>query len=484
MFGITKGGAGTLILNGTAANLYTGTTTVNTGTLLLNDSGGVAISGNLSVGDHLGGQGVTKADVVRLLASNQILPAGTVTIDASGLLDLNGFNNTIGTTGVNALTNSGGSITTGTGVLTLGGNVSGVAATYDITPATISGNLNLGGATRIIDVQAGGLAGLNPNGTVQSPGVTFLYPNTNDMNISAVITNGSLTKNNTGKLQLSGANTYNGATTVNAGTLYYDGSDTTTTTTVNTSGVLAGVGSIGPVILNGGTVKPGDSPGKLTVKSLTYNSGTLDIQLPATGTPGVNYDQLVVTTALTLGASSSLTLDLSGLTTTGVFTQIIKDTGGAITGTFPPANVTVINNPNNWNVFVDYSQAASGIINVDVFGTASKLAFTTQPSNTAAGAAISPAVQVTVEDSFNTVIPSDNTDVVTVGIASGPGSFTGSSTTTVTASSGIATFSNLVLNTAGTYTLSETASFGTGPASNSFTVSPGTAEQTRCAFWR
>ncbi len=91
-FGITKGGNGTLNLDGTVANIYTGTTTVNTGTLLLNDTGGVAVSGALTVGDSLGGQGSNKADVVTLLASNQIQPTAAVIINNSGLLDLNGFN--------------------------------------------------------------------------------------------------------------------------------------------------------------------------------------------------------------------------------------------------------------------------------------------------------------------------------------------------------------------------------------------------------
>src|ERR1019366_6003726 len=94
-FGITKGGAGTLTLNAAAADTYTGTTTVNTGTLLLGDSGGVAVPGSLLVGDSLGGQGANKADVVRLLASNQISSNAGVTIADSGLLDLSGFNNTI-----------------------------------------------------------------------------------------------------------------------------------------------------------------------------------------------------------------------------------------------------------------------------------------------------------------------------------------------------------------------------------------------------
>ncbi len=244
-FTLTKGGAGTLTFNSTtAANSYTGTTTVNSGTLLLGDTGGVAVPGNLVVGDSLGGQGSNKADVVRLLVSNQIQPTAAVSITDSGLLDLNGFNNTIGTGQTNALTITGGSVTTGTGTLTLGGNVSDLASGPDITPATISGNLNLGGATRIFDVQGGALVGENPNGTVQNPGVAL--PNLNDLTISAVISNGSLTKTDTGKLQLSGNNSYAGATTINGGTLLVDGSQPASAVTVNPTATVNTGGELAP----------------------------------------------------------------------------------------------------------------------------------------------------------------------------------------------------------------------------------------------
>src|SRR5207248_420138 len=107
---------------------------------------------------------------------------------------------------------------------------------------------------------------------------------------------------------------------------------------------------------------------------------------------------------------------------------------------------------------------------------ANHLAFGVPPSTTTAGAAIRPAVTVKVFDQFGNFVNNDSSDKVTLSVASGPGSFASGSTTTVTVSGGVATFSNLVLTTAGSYTLGETATGGlTGPNSASFTVVPATA---------
>jgi hypothetical protein len=65
---------------------------------------------------------------------------------------------------------------------------------------------------------------------------------------------------------------------------------------------------------------------------------------------------------------------------------------------------------------------------------------------------------------------------VTVAIASGSGSFTSGSTTTVSVVNGVATFNNLQINTADSYTLSATATGGvTGLNSTSFNITPAAA---------
>src|SRR5262249_49472392 len=68
-------------------------------------------------------------------------------------------------------------------------------------------------------------------------------------------------------------------------------------------------------------------------------------------------------------------------------------------------------------------------------------------------------------------VNSDNTDQVTVALGNNPGSGTLSGTTTVTVSGGVATFSNLSINNAGTgYTLTATSGSLTGATSASFNV--------------
>ena len=98
---------------------------------------------------------------------------------------------------------------------------------------------------------------------------------------------------------------------------------------------------------------------------------------------------------------------------------------------------------------------------------AAKLAFVQGPSNATAGAVITPAVKVAVEDANGNVETFDNTTQVTLAIGTNPAAGTLSGGSAVTVSSGIATFSGLSINTAGTgYTLT---------ASSTPTYSPSTS---------
>src|SRR5439155_1161443 len=86
--------------------------------------------------------------------------------------------------------------------------------------------------------------------------------------------------------------------------------------------------------------------------------------------------------------------------------------------------------------------------------SADHLAFGQQPTNTAAGAAISPAVTVQVLDVNNNLVTGDSTDQITLTLANNPSGATLSGTNPVTVSGGVAKFSNLSINLVGTsYTL-------------------------------
>src|SRR2546422_873715 len=110
-------------------------------------------------------------------------------------------------------------------------------------------------------------------------------------------------------------------------------------------------------------------------------------------------------------------------------------------------------------------------------GTVTRLAFTVQPSHTVAGAAISPAVQVTALDPAGNPVPGF-TGSVTVALGNNPGGSTLSGTTTVAAVNGVASFSPLTLDKTGTsYTLTATAAGLNHATSSGFNITPGAATQ-------
>ena len=99
-------------------------------------------------------------------------------------------------------------------------------------------------------------------------------------------------------------------------------------------------------------------------------------------------------------------------------------------------------------------------IGVDIHG---------QPSNAVVGQPISPAITVAVVDAKGNTITTNNTQLVTLSIASGPAGAKLLGTTTVRAVNGVADFTNLKLSLAGTYTLTATGGALTPDFSNVFT---------------
>ena len=107
-------------------------------------------------------------------------------------------------------------------------------------------------------------------------------------------------------------------------------------------------------------------------------------------------------------------------------------------------------------------------------GQATQLVFVQGPTNTTAGLAISPAVTVQAEDQYDNPV-GDGGATVTIAVHSGPGGFTSSTTSVPTTLGGLGTFSNLVLDTAGNYTITASSSPLTPVTSGPFTVNAGPA---------
>ena len=231
----TKIWPGTLILSGSVANTYSGSTFMNEGTMLLGKSGGSdsTIPHDLTVGDGTG------TDVVRHLAVNQISNTSHVTVNVGGLLDLNNFLD-----GIADLELTGGAVNSGTSFLLLVSG--GVTANASSTTATIDGTLTLNNAVRTFDIASG----------AASP----------ELRISAVINTGGIIKTGSGNLQLLGTNTYTGLTTISNGFIEVNNAAGLGATNAGT--VLAGTGTC-HLLINGVSV---------VGEGLTNNSSTSDFR--------------------------------------------------------------------------------------------------------------------------------------------------------------------------------------------------------------
>jgi autotransporter-associated beta strand protein len=191
-----------LVIGGSGASTYSGTTTVESGIVeLRKPTGVIAVPGPLTVGTgSLGGKLVLNGST-STAGSNQIASSAAVTIN-DGALDLNGRSNTIA-----SLTMTGGTVTTASagttivGTLALGGDVT-ATSDADGNFARIDGSLSLGPANRTFTVTQG-----------QSG---------QELVVTAVVSGGTfvgLTKDGNGDMALTGANTYSGLTDIAAGTL-------------------------------------------------------------------------------------------------------------------------------------------------------------------------------------------------------------------------------------------------------------------------
>jgi len=372
---VSKSGTGSLTLN--TANTYSGGTTLNAGTLNINNASAIG-TGSLTIAagttiDNTSGSAVT------LSTNNAQFWNGDFTFGGSNDLNLGTGAVTLGAT-VSLTTNGTGALTVGgviggngfsinkegTGTLVLNG-----ANTFDGGITIDAGTVRVGNASALGTSTSPLTFGASSNGKLQVNGIALVLSGINGDNTATIensnVTNGSLsvgsgsfdgtiqngsagtlalTKTGAGTLSLNGANTYSGGTTLNGGTLSVSGNSAlgTGSVTMNNSTTLdaASAATISNNITVTGT------------PTFTANGGTLTVNGNITGSAVGNWN-LSPTNKITLGGTNSLTftsanrgllittgsVDITGSTT--IDGGANNNAGFATIGNASPTTLTILN---------------------------------------------------------------------------------------------------------------------------------------------
>lgn len=111
-----------------------------------------------------------------------------------------------------------------------------------------------------------------------------------------------------------------------------------------------------------------------------------------------------------------------------------------------------------------------------------RLAFSVVPTGGTVGAPLSPGVTVQLFDAYNNLVTNDSSTVVTLSLGTNSGGGTLGGTVSASAVKGVATFSNLTLSAAGTYTLVAASGTLASTTSAAFTITAATTTTLRESF--
>lgn len=340
---VEKDGAGTLTLAPAAAggNTYTGGTVLHQGVL--------SVAADSALGGTAGG--VTfDGGTLQLGSAFDLASTRAIAVTSNGgTIDTQGFQSTIN----QQITGSGALDKTGSGTLTVNGQIVGaIAAEVQQGTLVLNGDASqfTGSVTvdqpAVLQASAQSLpASVTDNGLVQ------FVQNTNGVYAGTIGGTGAVEKDGVGTLVLNGVNAYSGGTSVAAGTLVVgDASNTGASiggpATVAGGATLGGYGTVRGDVTNNGTIAVANAlsstsaaaraPGSFTINGQLTNAGL--VQVGGNGQVGntLNVGSYVgkngtIALNTTLGADNSPSdkVVINGGTATGSTTLKVTNVRGA-----------------------------------------------------------------------------------------------------------------------------------------------------------
>ncbi|HYE06980.1 MAG TPA: LamG-like jellyroll fold domain-containing protein [Planctomycetota bacterium] len=339
-------------------------------------AGGIDGANRLTITNFLGGYGTGSVTCTNLdfgasgVSEGVVIRDGTGTMTISSVINATGFTSSNRQSGILAL--SGTNVWTGTTTITSGTLQVAGSSIPNTSPVVLhdvaTAILSLNNSSETVGSIAGGGA-LGGNIALGTGTLTCGGDNTTTTFDGVISGGGGLTKNGSGSLTLSRSSSYTGTTTVFAGTLEVTAANGSSAVLLNGTGTLGGTGTVGAISSAGSTaavIRPGSTGSRGTLKAgatnLSAGAATVQIRVAGFATAGTSYDRLDLATAggaLTLGGSSTLSLDLSGVSRTGTATGVIT-CAGTPSGTFTTVNVS--NNPTGYSVTVRYNTGSVDIV--------------------------------------------------------------------------------------------------------------------------